>query len=273
MHSFTELLCVRTTGIIFFEVSGSAHVAIICVGDKLKASDRDLGDALPPVQRQVEVVITTRAVELDAVFVREVFMGGVGNTHILRTMGNVGEAFQIVIGQFERGQALHTMITDIRLFLAKLGVQRFVPRTTKSFIQVKFFEVAFQTIFGQRVELNTPIDFAQFRAKIIFEIIAHLASRARVRPTVRLAMGDRADGEGLACLFRTQEKPGHALRALVKRLMVQTVGNGALNTLVRGPALIVGRARSHHVVGDQTLKETSIKPEVRYPIFNFKIPP
>ena len=118
-------------------------------------------------------------------------------------MGNVGQTLQLIIGQLERWQAFHTMVTGTRLFLAELDIQRFVPHAAKAFIQVKLFVVTFQTIFGRGVELQTSIDFAQFHAKIIFEIIARLASGARVRPTVRLAMGNCPNREGLACLFRT----------------------------------------------------------------------
>ena len=75
-HGFTELLRVLSAGIIFFEISGSADVAVIGVGHELKASDRDLGDALSFIQRQVEVVGTSQAVELESVFVGVVCVGG-----------------------------------------------------------------------------------------------------------------------------------------------------------------------------------------------------
>ena len=148
IHGLTRFLGVRRAGVVFLEVPGSADVAVIGVGHELKASHRDLGDALPPVQREVEVVGASGAVELDTVFVGEVCMGGVGAGHILRTMGNVGEALQLVVGQLEGGQTIHAVVAGLGGLLAELDVHGLVPHSAEALVEVELLVVAFQTVLG-----------------------------------------------------------------------------------------------------------------------------
>ena len=52
------------------------------------------------------------------------------------------------------------MITGLGLLLAELNIQRFPPLSAESLVEVKLLKVAFQTVLGQRVELNAPVDLA-----------------------------------------------------------------------------------------------------------------